>query len=84
MKQSRSPLKFRSEIPFDNRYDWLGASFQKLKNDPLCARKSAYIWGVLQGTALGKVLGLQQVSVIEFGVAGGSGLLSNGAHCGKG
>lgn len=63
------------EIPFDNRYDWIGASFQKIRRDPFCARKPAYIWGVLQGTALGKVLGLERVSVIEFGVAGGKGLL---------
>lgn len=63
------------EIPFDNRYDWLGWSFQKLAKDPLCARKPAYIWGVLQGVALSKVLSFERVSVIEFGVAGGASLL---------
>lgn len=63
------------EIPFDNRYDWLGASFRKIRTDPFCAAKPAYVWGVLQGAALGKVLGLDRVSVIEFGVAGGKGLL---------
>ena len=63
------------EIPFDNRCDWIGASFQKIRRDPFCAKKSAYVWGVLQGAALGKVLGFERVSVIEFGVAGGKGLL---------
>ncbi len=63
------------DIPFDNRYDWIGAGFRMLKKDSFCARKPAYIWGVLQGAALGKVLGLERVSVIEFGVAGGKGLL---------
>jgi hypothetical protein len=62
-------------IPFDNRYDWLGASFQKIRRDPFCATKPAYIWGILQGTALAKVLGFERVSVIELGVAGGKGLL---------
>jgi hypothetical protein len=32
--------------------------------------------GVLQGVALGKVLGMDRVSVLEFGVAGGGGLLA--------
>ena len=66
----------QAEIPFDNRYPWLGASFEKLMRDPLSAKKPAYIWGVLQGVALGKVLGMERVSVLEFGVAGGAGLLA--------
>lgn len=63
-------------MPFDNTYAWLGASYQRLKRDPLCGRRPAYIWGVLQGVGLAKVLGLDRVSVIEFGVASGAGLLS--------
>lgn len=64
------------EIPFDNSYKWLGANFLKLAKDPICAKRRAYIWGVLQGAALGKVLGFERISVIEFGVAGGRGLLA--------
>jgi hypothetical protein len=64
------------EIPFDNRYEWLRARYRKLKEDPVCAKKPEYIWGVLQGAALGKVLGFERISVIEFGVAGGRGLLA--------
>ena len=63
-------------VPFDNTYAWLRPSFQKLRQDPMCASRPAYIWGCLQGAALGKVLGMERVSVLEFGVAGGRGLLT--------
>jgi hypothetical protein len=63
-------------IPFENSYTWLSASFLQLTCDPNCARRPAYIWGVLQGVALANVLGIERVSVIEFGVAGGAGLLA--------
>jgi hypothetical protein len=63
-------------VPFDNTWAWLSPSFQKLQRDPACAKKPAYIWGCLQGAALGKVLGMERVSVIEFGVGGGAGLLA--------
>jgi len=35
-----------------------------------------YAWGSLQGISLAKTLGLDRVSVIEFGVAGGKGLIA--------
>jgi hypothetical protein len=63
-----------TDIPFDNRYPWLGAAFEKLMKDSANAKRPPYIWAVLQGVALGKVLGMQRVSVLEFGVAGGAGL----------
>jgi hypothetical protein len=34
------------------------------------------VWGVLQGASLAKILGLPRVSVFEFGVAGGAGLVN--------
>jgi hypothetical protein len=40
-----------------------------------------YTWGVIQGAALAKVLGLPRISVIEFGVAGGFGLLALETIC---
>ena len=52
------------EVPFDNNYGWLGENFLHLMKDPICAKNPGYIWGVLQGTALGKVLGLERISVI--------------------
>lgn len=63
-------------LPFDNTYEWLCQSFLHVLNDPLSRRRPPYVWGVLQGVALAKVLGYPRVSVIEFGVAGGAGLLS--------
>jgi hypothetical protein len=63
-------------VPFDNTYAWLGYTFQELMRVSLCARTPAYVWGVAQGAALAKVLRISAVSVIEFGVAGGAGLLS--------
>lgn len=65
-----------AEVPFDNTARWIGQSFRKLIQDPVARRRPAYVWGVLSGCALGKVLGYESVSVIEFGVAGGVGLVS--------
>jgi hypothetical protein len=63
-------------VPFDNNYGWLGYAFRNICHaDPAC-RHGAYLWGTLEGVALAKVLGLPRVSVIEFGVASGRGLLA--------
>ena len=35
-----------------------------------------YAWGVVQGVKLAKVLGIGRVSALEFGVAGGNGLVA--------
>lgn len=59
--------------PFDNNPQWLRPAFQRINR--ACQRPS-YVWGVLQGVALAKVLGYPRVSVAEFGVAGGAGLLA--------
>jgi hypothetical protein len=68
-------------VPFDNSYAWIRATFLRLMRDPHftrrpVTRKAGYVWGALQGVGLAKVLGLHRVSVIEFGVAGGAGLLA--------
>jgi hypothetical protein len=63
------------EIPFDNRPDWIGMNLERLMRDPRCRVRPPYIWGVLQGAALGKVLGHRRVSIIELGVEAGNGLL---------
>ncbi len=62
-------------VPFDNVYPWLNYTFSELFKLTQGAYPQ-YAWGVTQGAALAKVLGLPRVSVIEFGVAGGSGLLA--------
>jgi hypothetical protein len=63
-------------VPFDHTSTWVRQSFRKLMQDPTARRKPAYVWGILQGCALGKVLGYESVSVLEFGVAGGAGLVA--------
>ena len=63
-------------IEFDNSYKWLWTSMEILMRDPVASKRPHYVWGVLQGAALGKVLGHTRVSVMEIGVAGGAGLLA--------
>lgn len=65
-----------SDVPFDNSYKWLWASMINVMQDPVASKRPHYVWGVLQGAALGKVLGSNRVSVMEIGVAGGAGLLA--------
>lgn len=62
--------------PLDNTYEWLNYAFLEIMKDDHCARRPAYVWGVVQGAALAKVLGVTRISVIEFGVAGGFGLVA--------
>ena len=69
------------ETVFDpNRYEfaylWLNSILTKLVTEEGKALRPNYTWGVLQGVHLAKVLGIDRVSVIEFGVAGGNGLVS--------
>ncbi|BCA54140.1 hypothetical protein W02_12800 [Nitrospira sp. KM1] len=63
-------------VPFDNSYRWLWATMERLMADPVASKRPHYVWGIMQGAALGKVLGFERVSVIEVGVAGGAGLLA--------
>jgi hypothetical protein len=76
----RMRLLLRGEVwppvPFDNLYPWLNYTFSNLLKLNKSAYRPQYVWGVAQGAALAKVLGLPKVSVIEFGVAGGFGLLA--------
>jgi hypothetical protein len=69
-------VPYDTVVPFDNTSLWIGQSYRILMQDPVARRRPAYVWGVLKGCALGKVLGYESVSVIEFGVAGGAGLVS--------
>src|SRR5687768_6898223 len=55
---------------------WLNSVFKKLVAEPDCSVRPYYTWGVLQGARLGKAIGIDRISVIEFGVAGGVGLVA--------
>lgn|SRR5215471_16800378 len=65
--------RLRKPIPFDNTYAWLNYAFLQLVGH---GGRPPYVWGVLQGAALARVLKISKISVIEFGVAGGSGLIN--------
>ena len=66
------------QVPFDNTYAWLNWAFSQVnaKASPLGRSRPQYIWGIAQGAALAKVLGETRISVIEFGVAHGAGLIA--------
>jgi hypothetical protein len=54
-------------------YPYLNSLFARMAKDGL---RQSYAWGVLQGVNLARALGVDRVSVIEFGVAGGNGLVA--------
>ena len=60
----------------DFAYPRLNHLFTKLLREGGGVLRPNYTWGVLQGANLAKALGICHISVIEFGVAGGNGLLS--------
>ncbi len=62
--------------PFDSTYQWKCSAFQHIYDQFPGGTYQAYLWGVLEGASLAKALEYPQVSVIEFGVAGGCGLLA--------
>jgi hypothetical protein len=68
--------RLRPPVAFDNTYPWLNYAFSRVVRDPRCRLRPQYAWGVVQGAALARVLGIPRISVIEFGVAGGFGLLA--------
>jgi hypothetical protein len=54
-------------------YPYLNSLFAGMAKDGL---RQSYAWGVLQGVNLARALGVDRVSVIEFGVAGGNGQMA--------
>jgi hypothetical protein len=60
----------------EHSYDWLNAAFTSLKSDRACAARPAYLWGVLQAAGEASTLGVPRITALEFGVAGGRGLLA--------
>ncbi len=63
--------------PREFTYDWLNHTlFPKILAEGGGALRVNYTWGVLQGANLAKAFDLDRISVIEFGVAGGNGLIA--------
>lgn len=58
-------------------YDWLNKQlFPRVQSQPGAKLRPSYTWGVMQGLSLARALNIKRVSVLEFGVAGGRGLLA--------
>jgi len=65
----------RPQIPYS--YAWLNALSGVICDANHAAEiRPAYTWGVLHAAALGHALHHPRISVVEFGVAGGRGLLA--------
>lgn len=60
----------------DFAYRWLNSIFTSILKEGGGIRKPSYVWGIVHGAHLARNLGMQAVSVIEFGVAGGNGLVA--------
>jgi hypothetical protein len=56
-------------------YDYLNRVFRRIHLRAAGPLRPHYTWGVLHGAFLAKNLGYQRISVAEFGVAGGQGLI---------
>lgn len=69
---------FREAAVRDRTYLYaeLASRYWQVMSDPLCLTRPQYAWGVVQGVSLAQVLQVKRTSVIEFGVAGGSGLVA--------
>ena len=79
----RKTQRWLAEEPANERksYDQETSAYPRL--NAVClqilehnARRPNYVWGVVQGAHLAIALGIQRISVIELGVAGGNGLLA--------
>jgi hypothetical protein len=60
----------------DFAYPWLNSIFQSILRLEHAAKKPSYAWGVVHAAHLASNLKVPTISVIEFGVAGGNGLLA--------
>lgn len=60
--------------PSDTAYPEINALFVRLMRET--GARPEYLWGSLHGAHLAKALGIDEVSLIEFGVAGGNGLVA--------
>ena len=70
------PVREQSLEAFDNTYEWKCSAFQYIYDRSPAGGYQAYLWGVLEGASLARALGYPRISAIEFGVAGGRGLLA--------
>ncbi len=60
----------------DFAYRWMNAVMSRLLFEHKSQIRANHIWGILNAAYLAKALGVGRISLIEFGVAGGNGLVS--------
>ncbi len=59
----------------DFAYPWLNSQFELVLREAGASKKPGYAWGVLHAAHLAAQLNVTAISVLEFGVAGGNGLV---------
>jgi hypothetical protein len=69
----RAPPDFSKE---DTPYPWLNWLLETSVQKSEGRLRPNYTWAMLQAGYLAKALGMPRISAIEFGVAGGNGLLA--------
>src|SRR4030095_1463947 len=74
LREDARPIASDEYESKDARYP--NAIFSRTVADLNLSRRAHYVWGVMQGARLASVLNVDRVSVIEFGVAGGNGLVA--------
>jgi hypothetical protein len=60
----------------DFAYPWLNARFLSVLREAHAWKKPSYAWGVVHGAHLASRLDVKKISILEFGVAGGNGLVT--------
>lgn len=67
-----------TRIPADAAFAYpsINALHAQITREAPAITRPGYLWGALHGAHLAKILGLDSASLIEFGVAGGNGLVA--------
>jgi hypothetical protein len=78
-RAARTRLRDASDLraargPSDTAYPEINALFVRIIRETNVRRE--YLWGSLHGAHMARALGVDEVSLVEFGVAGGNGLLA--------
>jgi hypothetical protein len=73
IESSPTPRDFSKE---DTPYPWLNWLLETSVRKSQGRLRPNYTWAMLQAAHLAKTLGIPRISAIEFGVAGGNGLLA--------
>lgn len=60
----------------DFAYPWLNSIAMSILREGRAVKKPSYVWGIVHSAHLARNLGMQGISAIEFGVAGGNGLVA--------